>query len=70
MNIWIVLTSLITSFLIDNSGAITTFSLFGTLSVFGFFYIIFFVKDPSKSVIENGVKRKMTEKEKKYLYFP
>ena len=69
MNIWIVLTSLITSYLIDNSGAIATFSLFGTLSILGFFYIIFFVKDPSKSVFENGVERKMTEKEKKNLYF-
>ncbi len=70
MNIWIVLTSLITSYLIDNSGAIATFLLFGTLSVFGFFYLIFFVKDSSKSVFENGVERKMTEKEKKNLYFP
>jgi hypothetical protein len=65
LNIWIVYTSLVTSYLIDNSGTIATFSLFGTLSFFGFFYIMFFLKDSSKLIFENGVKRKMTEKEKK-----
>ena len=49
-------------------GILTTFSLFGTISFLGFFYILIFVKDPSRIVFENGVKRKMTEKEKKNLY--
>jgi len=75
--IFVILTSLITPFLIDYTGTRGVFIFYGSLSIIGLIHISIYVKDSSYTVdtdVEPGCigpkKRFLSNREKKELYMP
>ena len=61
-----VVTSILSSFMVDKLGAVGMFAFFTACSVIGFVYIKILVKDTLKG--ENG--EMLSEKQKKEVYWP
>ena len=78
--IWVVITQVITPFMIDNVGTSFTFGFYGVWTFFGSFYLHCFLQDTTYKTVEveeddgkggkHMVKKRMavSEKEKKQLY--